>query len=189
MGREEEQGSKKLNMNAAVIDYSRWSQMLAEEFPEVPRSYDDCVRGLLHCEMGTFAQLTDEAITAGNDHQVAKYFAFVDRIRKQADPDVENAIDVSYIEYFAWDEWTERRHQAFERMPPALRRVLLEIDGRSRWACMRRLRPATEGVDRNGDRHARAFYHRPAKRLGRSSVNNVAPFSRSCRRCRCCVGC
>ena len=108
--------------------------MLAEEFPEVPRSYDDCVRGLLHCEMGTFAQLTDEAITAGNDHQVAKYFAFVDRIRKQADPDVENAIDVSYIEYFAWDEWTERRHQAFERMPPALRRVLLEIDGRSRWA-------------------------------------------------------
>ena len=134
MGREEEQRSKKLNMNATVIDYSRWSQMLAEEFPEVPRSCDDCVKGLLHIEMGTFARLTDQAISAGNYHQVANYFAFVDRVRKQADAYVENAIDVSYIEYFAWDEWTERRHQAFQQMPSALRCVLLEIDGRGRWA-------------------------------------------------------
>jgi hypothetical protein len=121
------------NPNSVVIDYAEWSRMLAEAFPEVPQAFDDSVKGLLHCEMGTFAQLTDEAIREGDLRRAVRYFDFVDRVRRQSDADVENAIDVSYIEYFAWDEWTERRHQALKRMSPALRRVLLEIDGRGRW--------------------------------------------------------
>ena len=129
----EEQGATGRNPNAAVIDYAEWSRMLAEEFPEVPQAFDEYSTGLLHCEMGTFARLTDEAITTGNNHQVALDFDFVDRVRKEADAFVQNAIDVSYIENFAWDEWSERRHQALKQMPPALRQVLLEIDGRGRW--------------------------------------------------------
>ena len=129
----ETRGETGRNPNAAVIDYAEWSRMLAEEFPEVPQAYDEYSRGLLHCEMGTFARLTDEAIGEGDAERVARHFAFVDRVRKQADEYVENAIDVSYIENFAWDEWTERRHQALKRMPPALRGVLLEIDGTGRW--------------------------------------------------------
>ena len=133
MASNDERGATGRNPNAVVIDYAEWSRMLAEAFPEVPQAYDEYSRGLLHCEMGTFAQLTDEAISEGDAERVARYFAFVDRTRKQADAFVENAIDVSYIEYFAWDDWTERRHQALKRIPPALRQVLLEIDGRGRW--------------------------------------------------------
>jgi hypothetical protein len=85
-------------------------------------------------EMGVFARITDEAMGKGNYQQVATYFAFVDRVRKDATPEVENAIDVSYIEYFALDEVTDNRYQALKRMPTSLRQVLLEIDGRGRWA-------------------------------------------------------
>jgi hypothetical protein len=122
------------NPNAVVIDYAEWSRMLAEVFPEVPAAYDKYSTGLLHCELGTFARLTDEAIEAGDSERVAKHFVFIDQARKQADDFVENAIDVSYIEYLAWREWTDLRYQAFRRMPRALRRVLHESDGEGRWA-------------------------------------------------------
>lgn len=117
-----------------AIDHARFLQLLSDEFPEVPQAFDDCVQGLLHCEMGVFARLTDEAITKGNHHLVARYFGFVDRVRKEATPEVENAIDVSYIEYFALDELTDQRYKALKIMSSTLRQVLLQIDGRGRWS-------------------------------------------------------
>jgi hypothetical protein len=56
--------------------------MLTAEFPEVPAAFDDSAKGLLHCEMGTFARLTEEAIDRGSHWQVEKYFRFLDRVRK-----------------------------------------------------------------------------------------------------------
>lgn len=134
MAGNEERKATGRNPNAEVIDYAAWSRMLAEEFPEVPEAYDEYSRGLLHCELGTFARLTDEAIDEGDAERVAKHFAFVDRVRKQADEFVENAIDASYVEYLAGSEWTEARYRAFRRMPKALRRSLHESDGQERWA-------------------------------------------------------
>jgi hypothetical protein len=116
------------------IDETKYREMLAAEFPEVPASLDKYVRGLLHCEMGTFARLTEEAIDRGNHWQAEKYFRFLDRVRKTATPEVENAIDVSYLESLAFSEWTEGRYRALKRMPGALRKVLLEIGGREKWA-------------------------------------------------------
>jgi hypothetical protein len=70
----------------------------------------------------------------GSKQQVAQYFDLVDRVRKHATPEVENAIDVSYIEYFALAEVTDQRYQALKQMPSSLSQVLLEMDGRGRWA-------------------------------------------------------
>ena len=134
MGRHKKQTSKTPGKSPELIDHPRFLQMLTEEFPEVPQAFDEYGKGLLHCEMGVFARITDEAMGKGNYQKAAKYFDFVDRIRKHATPEVENAIDVSYIEYFALDAVTDQRYQALKRMPPSLRQVLLEIDGRGRWA-------------------------------------------------------
>src|SRR5205085_1222972 len=112
----------------------RCLRMLTYEFPEVTQACDEYGKGLLHCEIGVFARVTDEAIAQGNYQQVAKYFDFADRVRKAANPEVLNAIDVSYIEYFALDEFTEQRYRALKQMPPLLRQVLLDINGRERWA-------------------------------------------------------
>jgi len=108
--------------------------MLAREFPEVTQAFDEYSKGLLHCEMGIFAGITERAMDDGRFWQVDKYFQFINSIRKRAAPDVENAIDVSFIEYFAFGEFTEKRAQAIRRMPRILRTILMEMDGRGRWA-------------------------------------------------------
>ena len=67
-----------------VIDHAKFLQMLTDEFPEVPEAFDECSKGLLHCEMGVFAGLTDEAISQGNYNKASRYLNFADRIRKSA---------------------------------------------------------------------------------------------------------
>lgn len=131
MGRDKNQRS---SQSPEAIDHPRFLQMLTDEFPEVLQAFDECSKGLLHREMGAFARLTEEAMDQGRFWQVHKYFSFIERVRESAMPEVENAIDVSYIEYLALSEVTDNRYQAMKRMPKVLRVVLQEIDGRGRWA-------------------------------------------------------
>ncbi len=120
-------------MRKAKVDHATFLSILSDRFPEVRAAFDGYSDGLLHCQMGTFAQVTEEAIDNGRLWQVEQYFRLVDEVRCQATPDVENAIDVSYIEFLAFSEHTEARYQAFKRMPVRIREILLQIDGRSRW--------------------------------------------------------
>jgi hypothetical protein len=134
MERKQKQATKKPKNGPETVDHARFLQLLTDEFPEVPQAFDECVKGLLHCEMGVFARLTEKAMDEGRFWQAEKYFRFMERVREGATPEVENAIHVSYIENLAFSEVTDNRHQAIRRMPKALRAILLEIDGRGRWA-------------------------------------------------------
>ncbi len=117
------------------IGYTEFLEMLAEEFPEAVQAFSKYDKGLLHCEVGVFARLTEEAIDEGNFWRAERYFRFIDRVRRQAALDVANAIDVSYIEYLAFSEVTDNRLHAVKRlMPKAMRETLRKIDGRGRWA-------------------------------------------------------
>jgi hypothetical protein len=116
------------------IDHARFLELLTAKFPEVPQGFDAYSKGLLHCEMGAFARMTEEAMDRGQFRLVQDYFDFVEEVRENATPEVENAIDVSYIEFLAFSEVTENRHQAMKRMPKTIRAILLAIDGRGRWA-------------------------------------------------------
>lgn len=120
--------------NPGAIDHAHFVARLTAQFPEVPASFDESIKGLLHCEMGAFAGLTEEAMDKGNFWQVEKYFRFVEEVWRDASPEVENAIEVSYLEFLAFSELTENRYRAIkERMPKSLRTILLRIDGRGRW--------------------------------------------------------
>ncbi len=116
------------------IDYAGLLQILIEEFPEVPQAFDEYSKGLVHCEMGTFTRLTEQAMDEGRFWQAERYFKFVAKVREKATLEIENAIDVSYIESLAYSEVTENRVQGLKRMPKAIRDILMEIDGRGRWA-------------------------------------------------------
>jgi hypothetical protein len=133
MGKEGKRRSKRTRKKPEAIDHAAFLRMLSADFPEVPRAFDESVRGLLHCEMGVFAGLTEAAMDAGSFWQAERYFRFVERVRASASPELENAIDVSYLESLAWSEVTDNRHRGLKRMPEALRAILLEIDGRGRW--------------------------------------------------------
>jgi len=126
--REEEAGKQ-----SGKIDHPTLIEMLSNEFPEIVQAFDEIETGLLHLEMASFARTTKKALDEGRFSQVQKYFVFMDRVRKKADPDVENAIDVSFIENLAYDEVNENRLQAIRSMPTTLREILLRMDPTDRW--------------------------------------------------------
>jgi hypothetical protein len=116
------------------IDHAMFIEMLTAKFPGMLATVDEYGKGLLHCEMAEFARLTEEAMDQGNYWLAEKYFRFVEQVRQNASPEVQNAIDVSYLERLAFSERTENRYRAIkERMPKAIKEILLQIDGRGRW--------------------------------------------------------
>jgi hypothetical protein len=111
------------------ISHGEFIGMLGSEFPEVVAGIDQYQRGLLHPEMGAFRRTVEEAIDSGRLWAAERYFRFVERVLSEADPDVRNAIEVSFLEDFALGECTRARHEAVrERMPRRLRNILVGID-------------------------------------------------------------
>ena len=111
------------------ISHDDFIGMLGSEFPEVVAAIDQYQKGLLHPEMGAFRRIVEEAIDGGRLWAAEKYLRFVDRVLSDADPDVRNAIEVSFLEDFALGEFTRARHQAVKsRMPPRLKDILVGID-------------------------------------------------------------
>ena len=114
------------------MNREQFLQQLAEQFPEVVSQISDYAQGLLHCEMADFRRVVESGMDRGELWRVERYLGFVDYCREAADPQLANAIDVSFLEDFALGEFTEARRQAVrERMPPRLREQVVSID--SRW--------------------------------------------------------
>ena len=111
------------------INHEEFMTMLGSEFPEIVAGIREDERGLLHLEMAAFERIVEEAIDAGRLWAAEKYFRFVDRVLNEADPDVRNAIEVSFLEDFAFGEFNQARHEAVKRrMPRCLREILIGID-------------------------------------------------------------
>lgn len=120
--------------NTKQVDHEEFARRLDIEFPQLKNEFDEYSKGLLHCEVGALATLAEAAMDKERFWQAEKYFQLIADIRREATPEVENAIDVSFIEFFAFSELTENRYNGLKRMPDELRAILLEIDGRGRWA-------------------------------------------------------
>ena len=90
---------------------------MREHLPEVYAQIDDSEAGLLHCEMGV---LERAALDVYNERlNVAKYyFDFASEVLRRAEPDVLNALNVSFIEGFALGSPEEQQARAW--MPEKL---------------------------------------------------------------------
>ncbi len=121
-------GPAKRSEKGGVVDHARFAGILAERFPDIATSVDDCSRGLLHLEMGTLARATQAAISAEDVETVQRHFEFVDEIFRVAAPDVENAIYVSYLEHLAFDGRHGKRIRARELLSPCLRKALADLE-------------------------------------------------------------
>ena len=51
MGSHKKQKSTTATKSSEFIDHAKFLQLLTEEFPKVPQAFDECGKGLLHCEM------------------------------------------------------------------------------------------------------------------------------------------
>lgn len=102
--------------------------MLSERFPEVAAAIDDWSRGLLHSEMATFARATQAAIDVQDRDTVRRHFRFIDEVLHQAASDVENAVNVSYLENLRFEGRKAGRTKAPELLTPRLRQALAELE-------------------------------------------------------------
>jgi len=111
------------------IDPEKFINMLGSEFPEALAGINEYERGLLHLEMAAFRRLVEKAIDNGRLWSAEKYFRFVEQVLSEADSDVRNAIEVSFLEDFALGEFTPPRYEAVRRrMPRHLREILIQVD-------------------------------------------------------------
>ena len=95
-----------------TYDHAHFIQELRARFPSVAAEIDDSRDDLLHLEMGTLERMTLEAYDLGDLDTVRQHFDFVEEVLQTADEAVIDALDVSFVEGFAWggeQRWAARR--------------------------------------------------------------------------------
>jgi len=110
------------------IDHPRFIALLAERFPEVAASIDECAQGLLRLEMGTLARATRAAIDGQDKATVRRHFQFIDEVFRDAAPDVENAVCVSYLENLRFEGRKAAPTKARDLLTPRLRQALDDLE-------------------------------------------------------------
>jgi len=113
---------------AESIDRERFIALLTEQFPEVAEDINNCSRGLLHLEMATFGRATQAAIDARDTETVKRHFRFIDEVLRDAAPDVENAVNISYLENLRFEGRKAGLTRARELLTPRLRQTLAELE-------------------------------------------------------------
>jgi hypothetical protein len=99
---------------------------LRAAFPEILRDINENQEGLLHCEVAVFRQATEAAMDGGRLCVAQEHFSLLEEMLAVADPNLRNALEISYLEDLALGECTPARQRAVnERMPRAMRHALL----------------------------------------------------------------
>jgi hypothetical protein len=111
-----------------VTGRKHFIRTLIGQFPEVAARIGSTARGLLHCEMGYFAEATQEAIERGDEMAVRRHFAYAEELMRHAGPALENALQVSYLEYINFDKEYRNRLQPRAILPPLLCQSLADLE-------------------------------------------------------------
>ena len=80
-------------------------------------------------EMGVFSRATCAAIDNGDFRELAAHLAFIDELFRNAPPDLENAIYVSYLEDVFLAHGDERYRSARSALSGRLRAALGDLEG------------------------------------------------------------
>jgi hypothetical protein len=110
------------------IDRARFIALLHEQFPEVAAKIEDISAGLLHLEMATFSRETQAVIDARDNETVKRHFRFVDEVFRDADPEVENAVNVSYLENLRFDGRKAGPTRTRGLLPLRLHQALVDLE-------------------------------------------------------------
>jgi hypothetical protein len=99
-------------------------EQLVKDFPELHDAIQEDT-GLLHLQMGSFARITQTAIDSGDFEKLRRLFALAGQFFRGAEPDLQNAFYVSYLEHLDFNGPNGER--AHKLMSSALRKGHQEI--------------------------------------------------------------
>jgi len=93
-------------------------RMALAEFPELAEEFEEWA-DLLHLKMGAFARLTQGAKGDGDWEKYARCVRLADELFGSPSPDLENALNVSYLEHLDFEG--PRGPKAWEQLTPRLK--------------------------------------------------------------------
>ncbi|MFI5324387.1 MAG: hypothetical protein ACHQ6U_12875 [Thermodesulfobacteriota bacterium] len=89
------------------FDLKAFESELKIEFPEIAKEIEED-EGLLHLHFGSLYRFTQEKIRNNNWNEVKKVFKYLGNKYSENNFEIENAIRVSYLEYFDFVEHEEK---------------------------------------------------------------------------------
>lgn len=110
------------------IDNQKFLAMLADRYPDIAGQLVDYETRAPFFAMQAVARETQTAIKDGDVRAVRDYFKFMDEIYRQATPDVQNAVHVSYLECISFDGRRALSIKAREMLSPALQAALGSLE-------------------------------------------------------------
>lgn len=97
-------------------------QYIESVFPHLTADlHDDIVDGLLHCQTAVFARYAEDVIDSGDENLWRKVTQTFIELWQQCDPDVTNALNVSFLEHMNFTDGTKKRSWAYNAMPEQMR--------------------------------------------------------------------
>jgi len=101
-----------------AYDAEDFSRMAVTEFPELAEDFEEW-SDLPHLKMGAFARITQAAKGDGDWEKYARCVRLADKLSADPSPDLENALNVSYLEHLDFDG--PRGSKAWECLTPRLK--------------------------------------------------------------------
>jgi len=103
-----------------MMERAEFLKVLETEFPDAFSQIDKCESGLLHCEVAAFRRFVEKRMDEGAHWYCEKAFRFVELCLKEAGPNLENAIEVSFIYDLALGEQNEERYEIVKERAPKI---------------------------------------------------------------------
>ena len=126
-------------MNVAVIRlremYDAQSSIaeIESEFPELSGElHDEIANGLLHVQMGVFSHLAQSAIDTSDIELWDRITSVFVRLYTDCSKDVENALNVSFLEHLNFTDSKRDRSWAAKAMPATMKRGWDQMDAYNR---------------------------------------------------------
>ena len=104
-------------------------EYIQSQFPELAEElHDEIVEGLLHLQIGVFSHLAQAAIDENDKEKWARVTETFLELWKDCSPEVENALNVSFLEHLNFVDGKKNRAWAYKEMPMIMRKAWDEME-------------------------------------------------------------
>lgn len=110
-----------------MMNREQFLEKLKTQFPDGYSYVDEIDEGLLHCEMSSFRRWVEDELSKSGEWNCERAFKFIEECLKVANPDLENAIEVSFIEDLALGEHKPKYKKIVKERAPALIKEKMEL--------------------------------------------------------------
>jgi len=121
--------NNEIEVKTDMADRDTFIEGVRQLFPESFHEMEDIEDELLHIDMADFSRTTNNAIRMNNTSLAKEHFQFIGQLFQKANPDLENAIIVSYLENIFIGESEAIYLAARKLLPPNLAKALTELEG------------------------------------------------------------